>query len=117
MRIKKITHKILTHADYCDFSQNIDIIKKLHINVHNLNSYKKWDIEFSDGTNKKLIMGFNETDLVYVILDNDNLISSDAEIQKTIDFFINFNTTNSRQYIKTYDLSIFSITCEGEYVL
>ncbi len=117
MRIKKITHKILTYADYIDFSQNNDIINKLHIDIYNFNLFKKWNVEFCNEINKKLIIGFNENNLVYVILDNNNLISSDAEIEKTIDFFIKFNTSCSRQYIKTYDLCIFSLTCEGEYVL
>jgi hypothetical protein len=117
MRIQKIIHKILTYEDYCHFSQNDEIIKKLLIDKSNLKSYKKWDIEFTDGTKKKMIMGFDENDLVYVILDNNNIISTDNEIYKSIVFFINLNTICSRQYIKSYDLSIFSLSSEGEYVL
>lgn len=117
MHIKKIIHKILTYTDYCDFSQNKEIIKKLFINKSNSESYKKWDIEFSDGTKKKLIIGFNKDDLVYVILENNNTITSDTKVEKLIDIFISLNTTSSRQYIKTYDLCIFSLKCEGEYVI
>jgi hypothetical protein len=117
MQIKKIIHKKLSYDDFCEICENKDIINKLHINKSTIDLFKKWNIKFSNEATVNLIMGFFDEELNYVILDKNNNVLFDDNICKTIDLFIKLNTLNSRQFSKTYNLSIFLLGYDGEYVL